>query len=950
MKKLKPFLTVIEYAIVLTAMILLVFFGQINTQMIKLVGEKTVFPVFASPFYGEIEVYGNDVKTLGDNAFMDVAPVWNAKLLEFEMAEGRQIKVLYGTNTSAVNNDQKFTYVKRDGKPQILIDVPGVNLLRIYFEHTGDSVFCVSNINVYSLENFYLVYACTVLFTFFGSLFVCSVVYAILRKKTFTQKQYEQMALFGMISYGIVYITNFLGQKQLKISFTNLMYRTMPFETYGYRTGGPTLSDVADARFPTVFKVFVLHKFTSWNDAMLFGKSSNSIATLLNPFNWGFFAGIEFGQLFMLVMKLVVALVCMYILLRHFACDRIPSAVGAITFACCSTMVMWAGWNHSAVISLMPLLIWCLDCFISEQETKRFYYLIGIASILIVQLYGAMPAYVAYYVYMGFAFAIYRFVQLKKNWLLAIKDCLWIGCSMVVAALCSAAYSVYTFLSTTEYQEERVEMASNVLKPKYLRSILFPYWRDDLFTHMNEVTIFTGLLFLFVIVLFVMKKKVHPIGFWIGVTLVALVCIYVNATGAFFKLLPFINTSSKLRVVTLVNFSLAVLAGLLVDAVWKAQEGKKRSILCMLMMITIPIIVSGVTLLIKRNHWIEISERGTLEEIKLTLIICILYGISLAVLYLYKSRGALLLVGMLTCFTMLNFAMNYMPMIDADAPAIPKETDSIQYMQENIGDSRMIPVELWNFYPNSQVYYGLKTIVAHSLGATDEALKQYMCAIDDEIYKTPTYTSLRKIDSVNMLLYSGIKYVMVQQNAEVAGLDKLAECAVDAKNFDDGERVYELPCTERVFLANQVIEKASDEEILREMTKEYLPNAVFTTKQTKPATLSLEASDVEQTVFENDKVSLKVNTDGSGYLVLNEQYDKDWNVKINGETAEIEPVNILFRGVYLPEAGTYEITMQYENKLLTVCIWISIVGVILMMGYVGGIVWYVRKEQNKKIK
>jgi hypothetical protein len=59
------------------------------------------------------------------------------------------------------------------------------------------------------------------------------------------------------------------------------------------------------------------------------------------------------------------------------------------------------------------------------------------------------------------------------------------------------------------------------------------------------------------------------------------------------------------------------------------------------------------------------------------------------------------------------------------------------------------------------------------------------------------------------------------------------------------------------------------------------------------------------------QVRIHASTRSPALLVLNDLWEQGWQAKLDGEAAEILPVNLISRGIYLP-AGEHEISMKYR--------------------------------------
>lgn len=78
-------------------------------------------------------------------------------------------------------------------------------------------------------------------------------------------------------------------------------------------------------------------------------------------------------------------------------------------------------------------------------------------------------------------------------------------------------------------------------------------------------------------------------------------------------------------------------------------------------------------------------------------------------------------------------------------------------------------------------------------------------------------------------------------------------------------------------------------------------------------------------------------------LIFNESYNKGWQVKIDGESADIKPVNGLIQGVSI-QKGTHEVVFKYSPQHLRLNIYIYLISLIYIYGC------YVFYKKSKDMK
>ena len=95
----------------------------------------------------------------------------------------------------------------------------------------------------------------------------------------------------------------------------------------------------------------------------------------------------------------------------------------------------------------------------------------------------------------------------------------------------------------------------------------------------------------------------------------------------------------------------------------------------------------------------------------------------------------------------------------------------------------------------------------------------------------------------------------------------------------------------------------------------------------------------------NNTTSFTIDAPGPGTVVLTESYiPSDFDTRINGAVTDYFRVNHAFRGVKIPAAGTYVISFSYWPHYFTATLWMAVVGLGLLAG------WLVLIYRQKDVK
>lgn len=599
-----------------------------------------------------------------------------------------------------------------------------------------------------------------------------------------------------IIALVLIYLFKNILFNGYKLSYTNIIYAMPPFNSLAINTLGPLLSDVSDQIFPNLYNAFVNFKFFNfWNTYNAFGHTNVWMETILNPLNYVYLFGLEYGQILKYILKSTIAFTGMYIFLKDCKYKKNSAFTGAIVFAFSSVMVLWGGWAHTDVTCMAPFLFWSVNKYISKElyNKSRTKYLLIFILILYLMLVAGMPAYVAYFLYLGFVYTLYKLFILYKNEYK--KMCVFIVpliLSIVISGIMSFIYTGNIFFNTSDYQSERLSQSFSTLDITYLRTIVFPYWRDGLDLHINESTLFTGILFLFILPFIFSRNKKNQnkdLVFWLISMIVILVFLFTEKSGIIFSKMPLINTSLKIRIIVLFNFVVSVLSCIVIEYLQRRYNKGQRIVITTLTF-AIP---SIVTIFVFNVHNTNIKFNIiTLWIIALTIILIINFNIKHSILFLV----------FIISVNMASFANKYMPLIDKNADIIPKPTASIEFLQNNQTEmDRSLATGMWNFFPNINMIYGIKDIRAHDFINTNDDMREYLQGIDSNFYDSNTRTSPTEIENYNLLSYASVKYVLENEdNNQISKIDdKIKETGTQRVAYElDGIRTKKI---EQEFIA-----------------------------------------------------------------------------------------------------------------------------------------------------
>jgi hypothetical protein len=196
--------------------------------------------------------------------------------------------------------------------------------------------------------------------------------------------------------------------------------------------------------------------------------------------------------------------------------------------------------------------------------------------------------------------------------------------------------------------------------------------------------------------------------------------------------------------------------------------------------------------------------------------------------------------------------------------------------------------------------------------------------------------------NLSLLNMLNVRYVLGDpgvENEPVVSLNKIASLDLDVF---ESERVWPRAFfTDRLHAYEQeegfiYLLRKSDGTPFGGIPKEALANQTELSKFIGATTSSGAGKSIPATdyVLTSNTTSFKVNATGPGVIVLTEAYvPGDFQVRVNGKPANYFRVNSAFKGLFVTQAGEYDVSFSYWPRYLTLSLWIAGAGLIVLLGW-----------------
>jgi hypothetical protein len=190
---------------------------------------------------------------------------------------------------------------------------------------------------------------------------------------------------------------------------------------------------------------------------------------------------------------------------------------------------------------------------------------------------------------------------------------------------------------------------------------------------------------------------------------------------------------------------------------------------------------------------------------------------------------------------------------------------------------------------------------------------------------------------------TNVKYVMTRPDRTLVDSLKAPELAPDiARQFDlvyDAEvRIWQnQDAMPRAFLVGAITSVDDEDAALEAISNPAFDPRITAVVEDAPDD-TLEPLDDPATPsvtfdsYDDNDLRLHVQTDFPAFLVLTDTYYPGWKATVDGESAEIYPTDLMFRGIFVP-AGDHTIEFSYEPGSFKVGAALSLLSVLALAGY-----------------
>ena len=666
-----------------------------------------------------------------------------------------------------------------------------------------------------------------------------------------------------------------------------------------------------------------------WNPYNFSGTplAANFQSAVFYPLNLLFFImPFYWAWSFLIFLAPLLAGIFLYLYLQSLRLNKWASVLGSISFSFSGFFVSWLEWGNVLHTALwLPLVLLSIDKIVSSikypvSSIKNRNSLIW--SFIFV--FSLTSSFLAGHLQIFFYLFVFSFIYFFARWM-------QVGWQKKILFLFIILNSLFIILSSIQWfptLQLILLSARDIDQVRWGEGGWFIPWQHiiqfvapDFFgnpTTLNYWSVFNygefigyvgiiPLIFSLYALFLRRDKKTFLFGSLFFISLIfSLPTIFAKIP--FFLNIPLLNTSAPTRLLSVTDFSLAVLCALGLDYFLKTKN--KKEIIYPVLSLMIIFLGIWIFILLGNKNLKLITEENLLVSKNNFILPSILLIVSSILIFLfifikkipsYFRLFFIFFILIITVFDLLRFSWKYNSFTKKGY--LFPDTEAMSFLKKNIGFSRFMNADSRILPPNFSSIYRLQSVE----GYDPLYLKRYAELIAASERGTgninPPFGFNRIITPHNyeskIIDLLGVKYILSLSDITS---DKLT------KVFQEGEtRIYEnkevLP---KVFFVRKIQTVRSKDEAIKEIfNKDFSPRNTAIVEL--PAGVNINPplgwtngrADIVE--YSANKVVIKTENKSQGFLVLTDSFYPTWRAKIDGNKTKIYRTDYNFRGIFVPK-------------------------------------------------
>ncbi len=632
--------------------------------------------------------------------------------------------------------------------------------------------------------------------------------------------------------------------------------------------------------------------------------------------------------------------------LRGLGASNRGAFLSGLVFSLSSFMIVWLGHPHVNSAMWLPLLLYLIDRSFRDRPDGGLRVWIGFAVVFGCVLLGGHPPTMIHMTLFTCVYFLFRLIEHRREqpWTKAGLLAGAMIAGFLLAAPAIIPYLEYYHYSSAELSSHALQRSATRLPFNTLIFYLLPHLAGSpaegfgetmlrlgigkLLPNFSERTGYVGILPLLFALYAVAGRRCRLTLFYASVTLVSLLAIYgVPPLSAIFGALPVLRDINLTRLILLVSFSVATLAGLGLDQFQREVRGRLKIGVVAGFWVVVGLVVLWLWHLVGPQwNLLDAAHRAFLRPQLLMLAGSLVVSAMLFLRFLWRppGLGSVIVLGWVV-LDLLASGRGYNPAITRDCyyPATP----AVRWLEQQAPADFRILGEKYVLVPNTAEVFGLKD----ARGYDFNAVRHYEELIEGQAGNFFFYNSAESLPKPLQLL--NVKYVLsFRSPAPDPGLFELV--------YSNEITIYRYrKFRERamaVFDYRVDRDPASLLESVRSGT--FDPKQVLLLEEepgpakTPPGIQTPAAgtnSSVRIVSDEADEVRIETVLPRAGFLLLLDTYFPGWTATVNGLPAHIFRADYNFRAVQLP-AGKSTVQYFYRPGSFRLGIVLCVIGLLVL--------------------
>ncbi|MEO6457776.1 MAG: YfhO family protein, partial [Chloroflexia bacterium] len=661
--------------------------------------------------------------------------------------------------------------------------------------------------------------------------------------------------------------------------------------------------------------------------------------------------------------NVLLAGVGMYLFARYQEVSPVGALIAGLAFA--GSGMLQLGLEMPGVASVYGWLPWMLLAMDKALRSRSSTWSAVAVLVCGLQLVSGHLQWVLYsYLVLG-CWVLWRALLLNAG--ADLRTCattLVRGAAVVLGGVALAAVHLAPFLELAGLAgrtEGRV--SSNSWPLYYLLRLVTPEYFGTAAPGVGVPLIFNDLWYVGIAPLFlafvaILLRPAKLIWFWVALSLLSIAVTFGIGPFLYARWLPGLSALLPMRIGYILIFSVAMLAGLGLDALIRDRVQRRgRELFDILgagLLLIMILVAAWFAQLSETELALKALKEGQLLR-AMVLIVATLGLLTVARAYVsnhtmggrWISRKAstlavTILVG-LVIFDLVTLVPNYNSWVKPDQ--VLPSTPSIEWLRANAGYERVMGVDSPGpvFNPNTQSLFGIHSVAGYDSLHT-RRLEEYWGAVDQSIgavKRGSPYSNVfirPQVYTSTLAALMNVRYVAASNN--------FTPTVVLKRAFSSEITVYEnTSALPRAFLVEKAQVLPPSEVLERLATPDFDPTSAVLIEEEHPsANMARDEpgppGNIVITSYRRNSVRLEATLDRPAWLVLSDQNYPGWAATVDGVDEKVYTAYYLFRAVRLG-VGRHDVVFSFQPTMLLQASVISaaaiaLIGILLGRGLLRG--------------